>query len=168
MKRLTIIRHAKSDWSEPALSDHDRPLNNRGLRAAPAVGEALAARGFKPDLILTSTARRARTTAGIIAGKLGYPEEAIRERDELYLASVGDLERVTAAIADGGGIGHAMLFGHNPGMEDYVDHLIGSYLGRRFVTCAVADLALDIELWAQVGAGCGTLSSFLCPADLEG
>jgi phosphohistidine phosphatase len=167
MKRLTIIRHAKSDWTDSNLSDHDRPLNARGLGAAPAIGEALAAKGFQPDLILSSTAERAKTTAGFVAEKLGYPREKIVELHDLYHASRGDLERITAAIDDEAEIGHAMIFAHNPGLEDYLDHLLGRYAERRFVTCAVADLELDIEFWGQVGVGCGTLSSFLSPADLD-
>ena len=167
MKRLTLIRHAKSDWADSALPDHDRPLNARGLGAAPAVGEALAASGAKPDLILTSTALRAKTTAQMVAEKLGYPAESIHETRDLYHASVQDLERATADIDDLAGIEHAMIFGHNPGMEDYVDYLLGSYASQRFVTCAVAELSLEIKYWGEVAAGCGTLERFFTPHDLH-
>jgi len=166
MKRLTLIRHAKSDWANPELTDHDRPLNARGLSAAPAIGEALATREVRPDLVLTSTAERARTTALIVAEKLGYEAGAIRESRELYHAPTRDLEAVTKAITDTDGVEHAMIFARNPGLEDYLDHLIGRYAEQRFVTCAVADLTLNIEFWGQVGAGCGTLESFLTPKDL--
>jgi len=166
MKRLTIIRHAKSDWADPSLRDHDRPLNARGQGAAPAVGEALASRGCRPDLIISSTAVRAATTARMIAEKIGYAGESIREDGELYHASVSDLQQAVASIDDTAGIGHAMLFGHNPGMEDFLDHLIGGYANQRFVTCAVADLELDITHWGEVSAGCGKLLEFFTPRDL--
>ena len=75
MKLLTVVRHAKSSWGDASLPDHDRPLNSRGRRVAPLMGELLASRIKAPDLTLSSTALRARTTAGIIAAKLGCPDQ---------------------------------------------------------------------------------------------
>ena len=166
MKKLTLIRHAKSDWDHPSLSDHERPLNKRGKRAAPAVGRELARREVKPDLILSSTAVRALTTAQAIAAEIGYPVERIVQEEAVYLASVAELERVVAAIDDSGGLGHVMVFGHTPGMEDVLAHLSGGYADQRFITCAVAELDLDIDHWGEVTAGCGSLRSFFTPHDL--
>ncbi|MCB1234427.1 MAG: histidine phosphatase family protein, partial [Verrucomicrobiae bacterium] len=85
MKELILIRHAKSDWGDASLDDHERSLNDRGLRDAPRVGEELARRGAKPDVILTSTAVRALTTARAVAGKLDFPAGRIAAMGELYL-----------------------------------------------------------------------------------
>ncbi len=166
MKRLTLIRHAKSDWDDPALADHDRPLNGRGRRAAPAVGAALAERGWAPDLILSSTAVRAATTARAIAESAGVAGDRIAFHRELYLASVSTLGRSVAGVDDEAGIGHVALVGHNPGMEDFLDHLSGGSPAPRFVTCAVAEFQLDITYWGEVGAGCAELVGFFTPHDL--
>ena len=86
MKTLFLIRHAKSSWDDPALSDKDRPLSDRGRRDAPKMGKRLAKRDVKPDLILSSPARRALTTAEIIAKKLDYKLKDIVENDRLMPA----------------------------------------------------------------------------------
>ena len=83
MKQLLLIRHAKSDWDHPGLSDHDRPLNDRGRRDCPRMAEALRSRGITPDLIVTSTAVRAATTAEAIAGGLGLDTAAITRRSDV-------------------------------------------------------------------------------------
>ncbi len=166
MKTLTLVRHAKSDWGDANLTDHDRPLNPRGLRAAPAVGRALAERGAKPDLILSSTAKRAATTAELVAAELGLDGAAIRFDEALYLASVPQFERAVAGVEEDPDICHVMTFGHNPGTHDFVDHLTGRRQIDRFVTCAVATLELDIEFWGEIASGCGRLVNFFTPHDL--
>ena len=167
MKRLTLIRHAKSDWDDPRLSDHDRPLNERGLRAAPAVGAELARRGVLPDLLLSSTAVRAAATAELVAAELGIFPREIQRDNALYLASVGEYERTIAAVDDTGGIDHVMAFAHNPGTHDFAHHLTGGSEIGRFITCAVAMLELDIDHWGEIGTGCGRLVDFFTPHDLS-
>ena len=88
VKQLILVRHAKSDWGDPALGDHERPLNKRGQRNAPEMGERLAEREAHPDRIYTSSALRARTTAKIIAEVLDYPAEDIEQVESLYHAGV--------------------------------------------------------------------------------
>ena len=166
MKLLTLIRHAKSDWDNPILRDHDRPLNERGLRAAPAVGAELARRGVLPDLLLSSTAVRAAATAELVAAELGIVPREIQRDNALYLASVGEYERTVAAVDDAGGIDHVMAFAHNPGTHDFAHHLTGGAEIDRFITCAVAMLELDIDHWGEIGAGCGRLVAFFTPHDL--
>ena len=90
MKHLTLIRHAKSDWECPDLDDHDRPLNKRGLEAAPRMGNYLRKKGVRPDILLSSTATRAITTAGLIVDELQFNREIIQPLKELYLASIPD------------------------------------------------------------------------------
>ena len=86
MKRLTLLRHAKSSWKDPLLDDFDRPLNQRGERDAPVMGRRLQARGARPSMILTSPAKRALRTARLIAQAINYPAEFLQREAELYLA----------------------------------------------------------------------------------
>jgi phosphohistidine phosphatase len=166
VKTLTLVRHAKSDWDKPELSDHDRTLNARGLNAAPAVGKELARRGCNPDLLLCSTALRAATTASLLAAELGIDDADILRCDALYLAPVSDYQRAVAAIDDSAEITHAMLVAHNPGIHDFAHHLTGGYEIDRFVTCAVATIELDVEHWGEIDAGRGRLVNFFTPHDL--
>src|SRR5215207_4241446 len=96
MIRLALVRHAKSDWGDPALDDHDRPLNDRGMRDAPRMARQLAESGFRADLILSSTALRARTTAEAFAAELGV---AVSLDPELYGAPPRTLLATAAASA---------------------------------------------------------------------
>lgn len=166
MKTLTLIRHAKSDWSDHCLSDHDRPLNERGQRSAPALGKALARRSAPPQLLLSSTALRAATTAEYIAAELGIvPSEIVYDKN-LYLASAADLLHRLAAIDETTGIGHVMLVAHNPGIADLAHQLAGGEAIGRFVTGAVATIELDIGYWGEIDTGRSRLIDFFSPRDL--
>lgn len=166
MKTLTLVRHAKSDWDSPDLSDHDRPLNARGLAAAPAVGKELERRGCRPDLLISSTAARAASTADLIASELGIKPAAILRLPALYLCSVGEYQRTIADLDEDAGVEHLMCVAHNPGTHEFVHHLTGGYEIDRFVTCAVATLQLDFALWGEIDAGRGRLVDFFTPHDL--
>ena len=101
MKSLTIVRHAKSSWKNRGLSDRERPLNKRGNRDAPIMGQRLAAAGIRPSQIISSPAVRAWTTARIFAKELGYPTEFLQREDGLYLASLDNLLDVIATQDSG-------------------------------------------------------------------
>ena len=148
MKELILVRHAKSSWKDPTLSDHDRPLNKRGKRDAPEMGERLAASGYDPDLIVSSSADRALDTARTIAGKLGYPRERIAEEKRLFHAGVAELLHVIQGVDDSVDI--LMLFGHNPGLTDLANHL-GSREIFNMPTCAVLHLRFQADTWSTVG-----------------
>src|SRR6266576_332308 len=135
MKTLFLIRHAKSSWDDPALSDKDRPLSDRGRRDAPKMGKRLAKRDVKPDLILSSPARRALTTAEIIAKKLDYKLKHIVVDDRLYAGAVHDLLNVVHKLGDK--LERVMLFGHNPELTEFA-HRLSSEI-TRMPTCAVAE-----------------------------
>ena len=120
MKTLTIFRHAKSSWSHPELSDHDRPLNNRGKRDAPVMGERLSEAGIRPSLILSSSAVRAWTTARIIAKSISYPAEFLQKEPRLYHAGVNRIYDVIAAQARGCTI---VLAGHTNTERGYLRKL---------------------------------------------
>lgn len=122
MKTLTILRHAKSSWSDAGLSDFERPLNRRGERDAPRIGERMAAAGLRPALILSSPAERAITTARIVADKLNYPREFLEKEPALYHASLDTLLDVVVAQEDR--INNLMLVGHNPGLTLLANHLL--------------------------------------------
>ena len=148
MKELILVRHAKSSWKDPTLSDHDRPLNKRGKRDAPEMGERLAASGYDPDLIVSSSADRALDTARTIAGKLGYPRERIAEEERLFHAGVAELLHVIRGVDDPVDI--LMLFGHNPGLTDLANH-IGPREILNMPTCAVLHLRFEADTWSTVG-----------------
>ena len=165
MKTLTLVRHAKSDWDTPA-SDHDRPLNRRGMKAAPKVGSAIAERGNIPDLVLSSTALRAVTTAQLIAKKIGIDNSIIHYDEQLYLPSIRDFEEVITRIDESMKTVNAMIVSHNPGSHEMSHYLTGDTSIDRFITCAVAVIELDIKFWGEIGGKTGKLVDFFTPHDL--
>jgi len=144
MKVLTLVRHAKSSWSETGLSDKQRPLNPRGERDAPLMGQRILRHGIRPSLILTSPAQRARTTAKIIAKEINYPIEFLQREDGLYLASLDDL--LDVVVAQDNGFNNLMIVGHNPGLTDFANFLVPG-LSDNLPTAGVVSVQLDIEDW---------------------
>jgi phosphohistidine phosphatase len=171
MTILTIMRHAKSDWGDAELADFDRPLNDRGRKAAKRVGRELKQRRFKFDQVIASPALRVRETLAGFAE--GFGEELdVRWEPDLYGAGVGELIRLVRAIP---AIVHApLLVGHNPGLQQLVLELTGdgeSELRQRvagkFPTAAVALIALPAVRWDEVAAGSGRLSELILPRELD-
>lgn len=143
MKTLLILRHAKSSWKQPALDDHDRPLSPRGARDAPRMGALLRRRGLTPDLIVSSTAVRARTTAEWAADRSGCGG-GVRLDRRLYLARP---ETIAAVAGDlGGGATRLLVVGHNPGLEELVARLTGA--AEILPTAALAQVRLPIDAWS--------------------
>ena len=151
-KRLTLLRHAKSSWSDPNLDDIDRPLNKRGRR--------LAARGARPSLILTSPAVRARKTARVIAEELSYPREFLQREDALYLASPDEIIAVVAAQDPG--FNDVLVVGHNPGLTDLANRLTGERIDN-VPTCGIVAVDLEIGDWDQLIETRGELAFFDFP-----
>lgn len=149
MKTLLLLRHAKSSWKDEGLADHDRPLNKRGKKAAPLMGQLLRREGLLPDLVLSSTAVRARRTAEEALAAAAY-EGPLELLDELYLASPGTLLDVAARVP-AESVGRLLLVAHNPGMED----LVGILSGRTgpFPTAALAAFDIEIESWRDLALG---------------
>lgn len=133
MPTLVLVRHAKSDWGDPSLDDHDRPLNDRGRRDAPVMAERLAASGASPDLLVTSTALRAQTTAGFFAQALGLDPIA---EPALHAAPPREILRVVAEKAHDASARSVVVVAHNPGLS----MLAGSFAAEiaHLPTCAVA------------------------------
>ena len=145
MKRLLILRHAKSSWADSSISDWQRPLNERGLRDAPRAGEWLRERSLVPDAIITSDAVRARATAEAVAKAAGYAQP-IRVEPALYHAKPDDvLAVVSGAPSEAGTL---LVVGHNPGLEELVGQLTGESLD--LPTTALVHIAMPIDEWREV------------------
>jgi len=181
MKTLLLFRHAKSDWGQPGIDDFDRPLNRRGMRAAPKMGAWIAQAGYRPDLILCSTAKRAMQTLELAAPELDHPraDEPVRvarpimaREDGLYHASADHLIARIRDIDDA--CDCVLLVGHNPGLHACAMMLAGHgeadelvRLGRKFPTAAIAVLQFIVSQWSGVREGGGRLASFETPKRLD-
>lgn len=144
MKTLLILRHAKSSWKFPDLSDHDRPLNRRGKRDAPKMGKILKERGLVPDLVISSTATRANDTASAVAKHSGYKGKRIRF-ESLYAAEPGAYLAVIRELTDN--YQRVLIVGHNPGVEELIELLTGEI--HIVPTCTLAQIEFEIEKWSD-------------------
>jgi len=162
MKHLLVLRHAKSSWKEAGLADHDRPLNKRGARDAPAMGGLVMRENLVPDLILSSSAVRARSTALAVFDACANRCE-LRILRELYLAGPETYLRVLSAQA--GEHDRAMVVGHNPGIEELVEGLTG--VAEPMPTGALALVDARVARWsdADLDGGCRLVRSWR-PRDL--
>ncbi|MHB8968983.1 MAG: SixA phosphatase family protein [Pirellulaceae bacterium] len=147
MKTLLILRHAKSSWQDEQIPDHDRPLNKRGKRDAPRIGERLQQANLQPDLIISSTAKRARKTATHVAKPCGYPGH-IELDGTLYLAPPESYLVAIHKIDDQ--VRCALVVGHNPGLEQLLALLTGH--NAHLPTAALAHVQLEIEAWHDVNS----------------
>lgn len=143
MIQLILARHAKSDWADEGLDDHDRPLNDRGRRDAPAMARAVLRRGVRPEVLLSSTAVRARTTADAFAEEF---EVDVTEDAALYLAEADGL----LDAARSSGAREVMVVAHDPGMSELVSRLAAREV--RMVTSAVAIFTWHEGEWTDVGS----------------
>ncbi len=159
MKRLTLIRHAKSDWGDIALADFDRPLNPRGQKAAPLMGLQMLQRADNPEVLISSPARRARETAELIAAVLEIPEAKIWYQPEIYEAEEDDLIQLIRELQKHE---HIALVGHNPGISDLAAWLCPDAPGH-MPTCAVLSLELNVETWNIAREGCGRILDYNYP-----
>jgi len=148
MKKLFLVRHAKSSWEDKKLLDHRRDLNKRGKRDAPVMGERLVARGIEVDRMISSTATRALKTAEMIAAELDHPWDELIIDERLYLASVEEILEIIHNLP--GYLDQVMVFGHNPGMTDLINTLCMAYLDN-LPTCGIFELTYKINVWSQIG-----------------
>ncbi len=159
MKRLTLIRHAKSDWGDSSLSDFDRPLNKRGQRDAPAMADYYKNTGAKPDVIISSPALRAKTTANYFLSAFSLTESQLNLERGIYEASPSELMTIINSLDEKWN--NVLMFGHNPGFSMLATELTNEYYHK--VTCSVSELELYVENWNEVINGSGKLVHFDYP-----
>jgi phosphohistidine phosphatase len=167
VKRLRLLRHAKSSWDEPRLDDRDRPLAPRGRKATDRLAIWIAAHEVAPDLVVCSPAVRARETIDPLLGGLGSPEVVIEDR--LYVASASGLLERVRDLADT--LEEVMFVGHNPGLAE-----LGLLLARRGVlrdrvaaklpTGALVTLEADVSRWSAIGPGTADIVGLVLPREL--
>jgi phosphohistidine phosphatase len=161
MLRLTLIRHARTEPAYAGQEDWDRALEASGQRDAPEMGKRLKDRQFKPDLVLSSPAVRALTTATIIVRELGISASKVVQDERLYLASPKDMLQVIREL--GGTASHLMLFGHNPGITEFADQISSERSIDNMPTCATFTVEFDIGDWSQLACGTGVNAEFDYP-----
>lgn len=167
-RRLHLLRHAKSSWKDTTLADHDRPLAGRGRHAAAAMADHLAEHEIVPELVLCSTAVRARETYERIEAALGGAP--VRFQRRIYAASAGELLALLRTVS--GEVRSVLLIGHNPGLEDLALVLARPSAERdsleaKFPTGALATLELTGSRWSELEPGGAALVGFVRPRDLE-
>ena len=162
MKTIYILRHAKSNWDNAALSDFERPLNERGLGAAPLIGDVMKKNRFEPELILSSPARRAEQTAALIKLSAGIGG-AIQFDERIYEASPAQLLEVIAEQNEK--FASLMLVGHNPGLEGLVKLLTGEL--ETMPTAALAIVDLDTKKWSEIKSTNGNLRTLIRPKEIK-
>ncbi|WP_262693279.1 SixA phosphatase family protein [Kordiimonas aquimaris] len=170
MKTIYFLRHAKSDWSDSTLSDHARPLNARGRRAAAKMGVLMQRLGVAPDLVLCSTAERAKETLERVMSAGGFDWTVKHERG-LYGASADSI--LSIVRTQDCEHENLMFVGHNPGFEDIILGLSGAEetvgdllrIKRKYPTAAFSVIDFDVDTFAQIGLGGGCLTQFIKPKD---
>lgn len=160
MKTLVLCRHAKSDWPI-GVSDMERPLKNRGIRDASFLGELLVNQEFIPDLIISSPAKRALSTAQIVASKLNYTLEDIKIEDSVYYEGGGHLLGMVQDLPDS--VETVMVFGHNPTMETAVRTLLQSGSPFEMPTCGMVCFESTHQHWANMSSHSTYLRWYLIP-----
>lgn len=148
MKRLTLVRHAKSSWTEIGRPDHNRTLSDSGNYDASRIGKRLAARKMYPSLILTSSATRAHQTAILIAEVLKYPTESLHIEKKLYLASPATI--LESVYEQEESLSEIMVIGHNPGMTELVNQLLPSLRAHNLKPSAVVAIDFSTTKWSKI------------------
>jgi phosphohistidine phosphatase len=162
MKTLILLRHAKSSWNDETLQDIDRPLKDRGIRAAKLIGNHIRKHKIVPELIVSSPAKRAQQTVELVMKAARLKTEP-RFDQRIYEASARRLLEVVSQIEDSAG--SVMLVGHNPGFEDLIDSLTNE--AQRMPTAALACVELSVEKWSTVRPGAGQLKWLITPKELK-
>lgn len=171
MKRLTLLRHAKSSWDEPVSRDFDRPLNGKGKRAAERIGKWMADEEFEFSAVVASPATRVIETLEHLEKGIGRKLDP-SFNEKIYLASAATLLDIVQQLGDRGD--HVLMAGHNPGFEDLVLELIRDdechildSVAEKFPTGAVVELEFDCNEWAEAGPDNARLIRFTRPRDLD-
>ena len=160
MKQLLLIRHAKSDWNDPAQKDFDRPLNNRGHMNAPEMAQRLVKRGIIPQQIVSSPAMRAQTTANYFAEAFGFKKSTIQKEPAIYEASANALLKLINKLDNQHNL--IALFGHNPGLTHIAENLSGAEI-YNIPTCGMVLIEFPFDDWEMISYGTGEMVFFDYP-----
>jgi phosphohistidine phosphatase len=159
MKKLYLVRHAKSSWDNVEMDDFDRPLNDRGEKDAPYMAKLLKHRDVVPDRMITSPATRALSTCLAFAKVLNFDKKKIITEPKLYHAGPDTILKVLSSLPE-----HkdkedvVFLFGHNPGITEFANELLNVSIDN-IPTCGVVVATLDIDKWKDISFGCGKMNS---------
>ncbi len=172
MLTLLLLRHAKSSWDDLSLDDFDRPLNKRGTKAAPMIGQHLVKHALIPDLVLCSTAVRTRATLTLVMNEFKDATPSVIYDDALYLADAQTILDKIRAIKGYPAV--VMLVGHNPGLHAIALELIRNgpreplrTLAMQFPTAALAHITFEAERWSRIAPARGELVDFVLPRKLS-
>lgn len=157
---LILVRHAKSSWKDPSLPDHERPLNKRGKNDAPMMAAVLKQAGVKPDLIISSTAERAKLTAEYFAEILEVKRKKFILTDGLYFAGINEFLKTIRKKADKSEV--VMIFSHNPGITEFANYICGSEI-LNIPTCGIVRAQATAGSWEELGEKSCRLISFDYP-----
>lgn len=171
MKKLSVLRHAKSSWNEKDLGDFNRPLNDRGWKDARRIGREMKRRRMQFDLVVASPAARVRETIDGIEEKLEFGA-AVRFEPQLYLADLDTLLSLVRSLPEE--VNAALLVGHNPGLEELLLTLtdedsrgLHARIESKYPTGALAVAEISVECWGDVGPRTGMLVELILPKDLD-
>jgi phosphohistidine phosphatase len=160
MKILYVLRHAKSSWDNPNIADFDRPLNERGLKTAPFVGEIMLKNNFQPEFLISSPAIRARETADLVKIS-AHLKTSVSFDERIYEASPQTLLHIVSELNDS--VNSAMIIGHNPGLEALIKALTGEF--QAMPTAGLAVIDLDTENWSSINSESGKLRTVIRPKE---
>ena len=158
LKKIFLIRHAKSSWKDESLSDFERPLNKRGRANAPFMAQILKQRGIMADCILSSPALRAKDTAKFFAKMLGFSKPIVYD-ETLYEASKEEIHKAITAMDDA--CETLFVVGHNPGLNDLVKHYVG--FSENIVTCGIVEIVFRCEKFKDISSQNAEFVSFEYP-----
>lgn len=160
MKKLYLVRHAKSSWDNTHLEDHERPLNSRGERDAPFMANLLKEQIELPDLIISSTAKRAFITAEIFAEVFGTEHNKLIKDENLYNAPTYKLMEIINNIPDE--FSNVMIFAHNPGLTMLANHIGDNYIDN-IPTCGFLEIDFNLNSWKEIENNLGKIIKFEYP-----
>ncbi len=160
MKTIFLIRHAKSSWDNPAMRDFERPLNERGLRDAPFMADVLKKTGAEPDLIVTSPAKRAATTAGFFGRAFGINEADFQVEQTIYAAEPRDISDIIAGLPES--VETVLIFGHNPTFTDVANGFSKKWI-ENVPTCGIVRIEGAVEKWAEFSSENASVTAVFFP-----
>jgi phosphohistidine phosphatase len=163
MRNLYLIRHAKSSWDTPGLRDINRPLNERGLHEAPQMAKLLVKQGVRPDLLVSSPAKRALSTALFFAEAFAVPDEAVVREPDIYEADVRDILRIVSALPDSAHT--VLLFGHNNTLTDVANLFTEDFI-ENVPTCGIVRIESSATAWREFYEGNSEVKTCFFPKEV--